>query len=357
MKHKTLLILIIIAYLIKTIGIKTFAQTPNTDTKKLKAVIVAINMQGHPDFGELYQELGAKLDNGDQITIINNPQTNARSITYEVRDKVIVQKFSLGQNTDSIYTIIDYQRTNYITFLFIIFVIIAVLVGKKHGIYSLLGMGVSFFMIFKFILPQIIKGANPVLITVIASLFIIPITFYLSHGFNKKTHIAIVSTVFTLIITTVLTSVSVAFAKLTGYSSEEAMFLQVADKTINMKGILLAGIIIGFLGVLDDVTVSQSSIVAQLKKSKRNYESAELYRDAMNVGRDHITSMINTLVLVYSGASMPLLLLFVNNPQPFMEVINIEIIADEIIRTLVGSIGLILAVPLSTFIASYLTQE
>lgn len=333
------------------------AQDTSAENIRYKGVITQILTEGHPDYGTEYQELIVELTNGQTITVINNPQMSARAIAYKRGDKVIVQEFSMGQDNTKTYMITDFQRIGYISFLFILFALIALIVGKKHGLYSLLGMAFSFFVIFKFVLPYIITGNNPVIVTVIASLFIIPVTFYLSHGVNKKTHIAIASTIVTLLITAVLTSVSVKLAGLTGYASEEAMFLQIAKQHINMKGILLAGIIIGFLGVLDDVTVSQASIVTQLKKSKRHYSPRELYHDAMNVGRDHITSMINTLVLVYSGASMPLLLLFINNPQPLLEVINMELIADEIIRTLVGSIGLILAVPLSTFIASNLTDD
>lgn len=158
-----------------------------------------------------------------------------------------------------------------------------------------------------------------------------------------------------LIITGILAAVFIEAAKLTGFASEEAGFLQVVGEgTINIKGLLLAGIIIGVLGVLDDITISQSAIVFQLKEANRNFNSKDLYKRAMNIGKDHISSMVNTLVLVYTGASLPLLLLFVNNPYPFSQVINYEIIADEIVRTLVGSIGLVLAVPITTLIASTL---
>ena len=147
-------------------------------------------------------------------------------------------------------------------------------------------------------------------------------------------------------------------AKLTGFASEEAGFLQVARQgEINIKGLLLAGIIIGVLGVLDDITVSQSAIVFQLKDANPKIKFEELYKRAMNVGQDHISSMVNTLILVYTGAALPLLLLFINNPHPFLEIINYEIIADEVVRTLIGSIGLISAVPITTFIAVLVLEK
>ena len=155
-----------------------------------------------------------------------------------------------------------------------------------------------------------------------------------------------------------MANIFVEAAKLTGFASEEAGFLQVAKQgAMNMKGLLLAGIIIGVLGVLDDITISQSAIVFQLKEANEKLKFNELYKRAMNVGQDHISSMVNTLVLVYTGAALPLLLLFIDNPHPFSEIVNYEIIADEIVRTLVGSIGLILAVPITTVIASLVAEK
>ena len=218
---------------------------------------------------------------------------------------------------------------------------------------SLAGLVVSFFVIFKFMLPQILLGQNPVTAAVVSSMFIVPITFYASHGINKKTTAAVLGTVIALVLTGALAAFFIEFGKITGFASEEAMFLQnIRQGTINLKGLVLAGIIIGTLGVLDDITISQSAIVAQLKKASSSIRFKELYFRSMDVGVDHIASMINTLILVYAGAAMPLLLLFVNNPQPFTEVINYEIFAEEAVRTFVSSIGLMSAVPITTLIAA-----
>ena len=303
-----------------------------------------------------YQKIKIELDTGEEITTENNPESTGKNINYNDGDKVFLQKY-IGENQAEKYVITDYSRTNYLLGLFILFSLVAVIIGRKQGLLSLAAMLITFLIIFKFTLPQILSGRSPFLITTLSCLFIIPLTFYLSHGFNKKTHISIVSTLLTLIITIIVTSISISAAKLTGYSSDEAMFLQIASGNINMRGILFAGIIIGFLGVLDDVTVSQANIVLELKKENLNLGTFELYKKAMKIGRDHIASMINTLVLVYAGASMPLLLLFIGNPQPFVQIINAELIADEVVRTLLGSIGLILAVPLTTFLASLVADS
>jgi uncharacterized membrane protein len=302
-----------------------------------------------------YQKLKIKLDTGDEVEVENNPQETGRDLIYKKGENLILQRLEIGDSER--YIITDYYRTNSLIFLFIVFALLAIIVGKKYGFFSIVAMVISFLVIFKFILPQISSGKSPMLITILASFFIVPTTFYLSHGFNRKTHVAVVSTFITLIVTSIITSISVNVAHLTGYSSDEAMFLQIGNENINMRGILLAGIIIGFLGVLDDVTVSQSSIVEQLKKTNRDMGTLELYSSAMKVGRDHISSMINTLVLVYAGASLPLLLLFINNPQPINQVLSIELVADEVVRTLVGSIGLTVAVPLTTLIATMVFDD
>jgi uncharacterized membrane protein len=160
-----------------------------------------------------------------------------------------------------------------------------------------------------------------------------------------------------LIITGILAMIFVEATKLTGFSSEEASFLQIYKQGVNMKGILLAGIIIGAMGVLDDITIAQVSVVFQLENTDKKLTRGELYKRAMDVGKDHISSMINTLVLVYAGAALPLLLLFVQNPHSFSEIINYEMVAEEIVRTIVGSIGLITAVPITSYIASLFVKS
>ena len=341
---------------------ESIGQPPKEET--LEAVITNILEEKEIEAMEkkqLYQKLELKVTKGflkDKKIIIesgNLPLANLQK--YKTGDKVAV---SFGKNFEgkNSFYITDYIRRNSLFWLFAIFIILAVIIGKWRGLTSILGMMLSFVVIFVFILPNIAKGVDPVQTAIFGALFIIPITFYLSHGFNKKTTIAVVGTIIALIITGVLANIFVEAAKLTGFASEEAGFLQsYKPDLINMKGLLLAGIIIGVLGVLDDITISQSAIVFQLKDANPKIKLAELYQRAMNVGQDHIASMVNTLVLVYTGAALPLLLIFINNPHPLSEIINYEIIADEVVRTLVGSIGLILAVPVTTFVAALVAES
>lgn len=305
------------------------------------------------DKEQLYQKLELELNTSDKkiVMIENGDLPLANIIKYSINDNVLVTKNINPDGTEE-YVITDFIRNDSLILLVIIFVILLVIVAKWKGLFSLFGMIFTFIVIFAFVLPRLLAGNNPILIAIIASLIIIPVSFYLAHGFNKKTTIAIVSSIISLIITAILASIFTQIGHLTGLSSEEAGMLSIDQNNLNMKGILLAGIVIGALGVLDDITISQAAIVDELATTAKLTKVKDLYSRSMIIGKDHITSMVNTLVLAYAGASLPLLLIFTNNPHPFSEIMNYEMIAEEIIRTLVGSIGLILAVPITTLISA-----
>ena len=333
-----------------------YAQSDNSTT--FEAKIEKINEEKEIEIEgqkQIYQRLELKVLNGDKkdklITVENGKEALANVVDYEVGEKVIVVK-ELDLEGNEIYSITDFVRRDSLWVLGVLFVFLTILIGKGKGFMSILGMVFTFGVIFIYLLPRLSAGANPVLTAVIASIMIIPISFYMAHGINQKTTVAIVGSIIALIITLLLSSIFIGLGKLTGLSSEEAgMFLVGRAGNFDMRGLLLCGIIIGVLGVLDDITISQAAVVNELVKSNDKAKGSEIYKQAMNVGRDHISSMVNTLVLAYTGVSLPLLLIFVNNPHPFSEIVNYEFLAEEIIRTLIGSIGLILAVPITTFIA------
>jgi uncharacterized membrane protein len=210
-------------------------------------------------------------------------------------------------------------------------------------------------VLFTFLLPRIASGTDPILAAILTAMVIIPVTYYLSHGVNRKTTAAVVGTLLSLVVTGVLALVAVNAVVITGYASEEASFLQnLMPGAINIRGLLLASIIIGLSGILDDITISQAAIVAQLRAAATGISAREVYLRAMDIGRDHIASLVNTLILVYASSALPLLLLFLYSNAPLAEVANYEIVAEEIVRTLVASIGLVLAVPLTTGIAVFM---
>jgi uncharacterized membrane protein len=269
---------------------------------------------------------------------------------YQVGQRLVIYGGAGAEH----YAVADVVRRPALVWLAVIFVALAVAVGRWRGLAALAGLAVSFLVIFYLVLPQIAAGANPVVVVILASLLIIPAIFVLAHGWNRKTIVAMIATLLSMIVTGILIAIFVSLARLTGLASEEAGFVQaLSAQTINLKNLLIAGMLIATLGVLDDITVSQAAVVMELKAAQPELKFGQLYRRAMKVGRDHIASMINTLILVYAGASLPLLLLFLDSGQSLGLTLNFEIVAVEVVRTLTESVGLMLAVPVTTALAAW----
>ncbi len=284
--------------------------------------------------------------------IDNNINTKGQ---YKKGETVLATAAKEGEKTT--FTIDDTYRINSLYWLVAIFVLIVLLIGKWHGFKSLISLLATLFIIIKFVVPKIMSGSDPMLVTVVASFIILVITFLLVYGWNIKSRIAIVGTLSGVILTMVLSIIFTNFSRLTGLMPEETIYLtSFFQSQADFKGLLLASFVFGSLGVLDDIAITQVSSVEQLKITNHKLNKIDLYKKAMKIGIDHISSMINTLFLAYAGASFLLLLLFTLKQPPFetiQDVLNNEIVATEIVRTLVGSIGLILTVPTTTYIASY----
>jgi uncharacterized membrane protein len=256
------------------------------------------------------------------------------------------------------YNIQDLERGRPLLVLAALFVVAVVAFGRWQGIRSLLGLGLSFVVIVGFVVPAILRGHSPVLVAVTGAMAIMLISLYLSHGTGPKTTAAVVGTALALGLTAALAIAFVAAASLTGLASEEALNANFAVGGLSLRGLLLAGIIIGGLGVLDDVTMSQASLVAELHQANPTAGFAALVAGALRVGRDHIAATVNTLFLAYVGAALPLLILFVTGQDSLGTVATTEVVAVEVVRALCGSVGLIAAVPLTTVLAALVaTQE
>lgn len=304
---------------------------------------------------QIYQKLSVLITKGSEqgktVLIENGNLPLANVVQYHLYDQVTVQKVP-DQQGGYIYNINDFIRRDGLLLLTVIFLISTFIVARWKGFMAVVSMICTFLIIFKFTLPQLSNGVNPLFISVCTAVIVVPVTFYLSHGLNQKTNIAIIASIITLAIIGILSGIFIYLCHLTGLSSEDAATLSLYKPgVIDMKDLLFAGTIIGALGVLDDITIAQAAVIAEIKSVMPKIKMWDLYRKGMNVGRDHITSMVNTLILVYAGASLPLLLIFIDNPRPFSEIVNYEFIAEEIVRTLVGSVGLVLAVPITTLIA------
>jgi uncharacterized membrane protein len=250
------------------------------------------------------------------------------------------------------YSVADIERGLPMTVLALIFAAAVVLVGRLRGVTALIALAVSFGVLSLFILPAILRGHNPLLVAVIGGSAILLASLYLCHGLNARTSVAVIGTLSSLALIAVLGSVFIDWAHLTGNTSDETGVIHDLYPAIQTKGILLAGIVIGSLGVLNDVTVTQTSAVWELKDADPKASWRRLYASGMRIGRDHIASVVNTLVMAYAGAALPLLLLFSIARAGVGQVAGSELVAEEIVRTLVGSIGLVASVPLTTVLAA-----
>ena len=283
-----------------------------------------------------------------EINILNDYEPVA------IGDKIFLSQSLFG---DSEWSMANISRTRDLTILFVFFIILVILTSGWKGFYSLIGLLFTFAVIFIFMLPQILKGVSPVFIGISgASLILIP-TLYLSYGFNKKSIAAFLGIIASLIFVGFLSSYFVESLRFTG-ANEAFLYLNMASSNpINIIGLLIAGIIIAAVGVLDDVAAIQSSVVFSLARTSPDLRGVKLFREAMHVGKDHISAVVNTLVLAYTCASLPVILLLSIQKMPLDYLISLEIVAEEVARTLISSSGLLLAVPLTTIIAVFMVDK
>lgn len=269
-------------------------------------------------------------------------------------DRVILAVIDNIDGTSTAY-LSDAVRSKGILWAFIIFAAVILAVGLRRGLYALAGFALTMGILVWFVFPQVLAGNSPVVVAIIAGIAILAVNLFLSHGFTRNATIALGSTSVGVILAWVIGALFVSISKLSGFSSEEAVFLywQVGGVTLP-EGLLLAGIILGTVGVLDDVAITQCETVAELKAANPEFTSRQLFVRAMRVGRHHIASTVNTLVLAYAGSSLPLFLIFrADDTVSFWRFINTEAVAEEIVRTLAGTTALVLIVPLATTLAAF----
>jgi uncharacterized membrane protein len=275
----------------------------------------------------------------------------AGSPEFEAGDRIVVNQYEVPDGATA-YTFADYQRSRPLVLLAIIFVVAVVAMGRFQGLRALAGLVVSGVVLFAYAFPALLDGHPPLGIALVSSVIIAVAALYLSHGVNDTTTVALLGTLGALALTGFLAAIFTQAAQITGLASEDQIFLLVSAEGVDVRGLVLAGIVLGSLGVLDDVTVTQVSAVARLREANPSYGIRELYSSGVRIGRDHIASVVNTLVLAYAGAALPLLLFYSSIGIGFSESVTSEIVAVEVIRTLVGSIGLVAAVPLTTGLAA-----
>jgi uncharacterized membrane protein len=307
-----------------------------------------------------YQRLLVHIEAGSMVgqeIMIEEGTTNiiGQERMFKRGDRVFLERMTgLG---DERFYISDVIRLGPLLFIVLLFVALVLGVGRWKGVRSLGGSAFSLAVVFALIVPQIVAGRDPVGVTIVGSVLLLSVSTYLTYGVNFKAHAAVAGMVLSLTLTGGLAWLAVGWTRLTGMGLEESAFLVTEfGSDINLRGLVLAGIVIGSLGVLDDVCVGQASAVFELIKANRHLGWRDLFRASLNIGTDHIAAMVNTLLLAYVGGAMPLILAFSIYQEPLLRRINREPIAEEMVRTLVGSSGLVLAVPITGLLASVLAH-
>ncbi|MGI5350098.1 YibE/F family protein [Streptomyces sp. CA-250714] len=287
-------------------------------------------------------------DKGHTFTEVVPPDATR---TYSVGQGVVVA-YAEKAPRDLQYSVVDTNRDLPMVLLAGVFALVVVLVGRLRGVLALVGLVISFAVLTLFILPAILQGSNPLVVAVVGGSAIMLATLYLCHGLSARTSVAVLGTLVSLLLIGMLGSLFIGWAQLTGNTDDQTGLVHGLYPGIEIRGLLLAGVLIGSLGVLDDVTVTQTSAVWELRAADPGASWRQIYRSAMRIGRDHIASVVNTLVLAYAGAALPLLLLFSIARSDVTMVATSEVVAEEIVRTLVGSIGLVASVPVTTLLAA-----
>lgn len=304
---------------------------------------------GSPGAGHVdVQATAVREDTGEEVSFLTFAETPDK---YRAGQRVVLAEGD-PQDADRPYYIVDIRRERPLALLVVLFAVCVLALGRWQGLRALTGLAVTGAVIVFFLVPSVLAGRDPVAVALVGAGLILLATMYLAHGISPKTTVAIVGTAVALGITALLAVLFTWATSVTGVMDHDARILTATAGGLNIRGLLLAGIIIGGLGVLDDVTMIQSATVFQVRRATRQPRIGQLFTAGMAVGRDHVAATVNTLFLAYVGAALPLILLFSIYPATVSEVLSLEIVTVELVRTFVGSIGLISAVPVTTALAA-----
>jgi uncharacterized membrane protein len=327
-------------------SVNASGETPTGDTSTAEGS--SAQQQATGDCKKATIRIDTGKDKGRTFTEIIQPDQSRQLHEGEK----VVAAYEPSAPRDLQYSVTDVNRKFPMALLAGIFALAVVVVGRMRGVMALVALAISFLILTFFILPAILQGSNPLVVAVVGASAIMLIALYMCHGLSARTSVAVLGTLLSLVLIGILGSEFIGWAALTGNTDDNTGLIHGLYPSIDMSGLLLAGVIIGSLGVLDDVTVTQTSAVWELHEASPTMGWRDLYRAGIRIGRDHIASVVNTLVLAYAGAALPLLLLFSIAQSSVGTVANSELVAEEIVRTLVGSIGLVASVPVTTLLAA-----
>jgi uncharacterized membrane protein len=334
---------------------------PATLQKPVDAQVIAVAtgtctegvQVGTPDHACLV--VTVRMTDGKQITTREPIEPSTPRFT--VGDQVVLA-YSGGDPADSkSYRVVDFQRGLPLSLLAALFALVVIVLGRWQGLAALIALGLSFVVLLLFVLPAILAGENPLLVAVTGAGLIMFIALYLTHGLSARTSTAVLGTMVSLALIGVLGALFSAVTKLTGLDEDTALLLGTLGHGLDTRGLLLAGVVIGALGVLDDVTVTQASAVWELRHANPALTWRQLYAAGLRIGRDHVSSAVNTLVMAYAGAALPVLLYSSMSGVGLGTILGSQSIAQEIVRTLVGSIGLVACVPVTTVVAALVASR
>lgn len=331
-----------------------------------KAQVIQIQHESTTDisgYKTFLQTVKVKILEGKQkdkiVTVQKGSDVRLADAMRAYKGEIVILDIMGRPGETDQYTITDSYRLDKLAYVLLAFFIIILMAVGKKGVGAVLGLIVSLAVILLFIVPQMLQGHDPLMISILGCFMILLITTFLAHGFSKQTGIAVVSTCIALLATVLFSYLAVQLAHLAGLGTEDSYLLELnPTQSINPKGLLLGGILIGTLGALNDITTTQVASIFALFKSNSNMSTIELAEHGLFIGREHIVSLVNTLVLAYAGSSLPIFIFFILNPShlPLWVIINNESISEEIVRTISGSMGLIIAVPITTLLASWYTS-
>ncbi|MCR4314499.1 MAG: YibE/F family protein [Candidatus Uhrbacteria bacterium] len=342
---------LIVLFTLLVFPISSFAQEGFT-ARKVDASIVEITSVQELDGGVFEYTFTAQSEYGEQFSV-ETADSFVAGVGFDLRagDHVILRLIDVEDGVEVYFD--DVRRESGIWLIVGFFVVLTLAVGLLRGFLSLIGLAVTLGVLILGLFPMILRGVDPVLATVVASALILLVNMHLSHGINRQTFFAFLSTLGGLGLVVVFTDVFLALARLSGLVSEEgALLFWELDPVQVPVGILAAGIILGAVGVLDDIAITQSETVQELLHANPHTTRRELYIQAMRIGRHHIASTVNTLILVYAGAALPAFLLFMNQFGGYQDFLQNELVAEELVRTLAGTCALVLLVPISTWFAT-----
>ena len=334
---------------------------------KAKVLEIISEVEKESEDGQIFSQQDLLLEiiqgerKGEEIKYFGISEIEVLSVNlYQKGNQVFVDSYT-DENNEEIFYVVDSVRTKPIIILLILFLAIVFLVARSKGFKALLSLILSFLVIIKFIIPRILAGSDPFIISLLGGLAIMIFIIYLTEGWQRKSHLSILAVFVSLCVILLLSLIFVSLTNLSGLAQGEAIYLMGAgDISINFRGLLLAGFIIGAIGVLDDIIVGQIETTESLREANSNLSKKEIFRLAYKVGNTHLGAIINTLFLTYASVALPLLLLFVLNDTKGLNLerfISTEVVSTEILRTLIGSIGVVLSMPVATYFGAYYGQR